>query len=75
MALCSTGQPTFGKKVADKISDFNKEEGDKILLDEEMFGLGKKIKFKSASGAAQARKASTTNKHFVYEESKGKQDD
>ena len=62
----------FGKKVADKISDFNKEEGDKILLDKEMFDLGKKIKFKSVSGADRARKASTTNKQFVYEESKGK---
>ena len=62
----------FGKKVADKISDFNKEEGDKILLDKEMFTLGKKIKFKAVSGADQVRKASRTNKQFVYEESKGK---
>ena len=34
----------FGKKMADKIKDFDSDEGDSILVDQDFFGLGEKIK-------------------------------
>jgi len=62
----------FGKKVADKIRDFDADEGDHIMLDKSMFGLGKKLKFKSVSGRAKANNASETNKQIIYDENKGR---
>ncbi len=65
-------QIDFGKKLADKIKDFDTEEGDQILLDKETFGLRKKLKFKSVQGRSKANKASDTKKHIIYDESKGR---
>lgn len=61
----------FGKKKADKITDFNKDEGDAIILDRETFSLGKKIKLKIIEGKKKLKKSSKSGKDFVYEESKG----
>ena len=65
-------QIDFGKKLADKINDFDSEEGDQILLDKEMPGLRKKLRFKSVQGRSKANKASGTKKQFIYDESKGR---
>ena len=62
----------FGKKAADKIRDFDSDEGDHIMLDKKTFGLGKKLKFKSVSGRAKANNASETNKQIIYDENKGR---
>ena len=61
----------FGKKEADKIKDFDVEEGDSILVDKDVFGLGKNVKLKSVEGKKATKKASKSNKEFVYDEKKG----
>ena len=62
----------FGKKAADKIQDFDADEGDHIMLDKATFGLGKKLKFKSVSGRAEANDAADTKKQIIYDEKKGR---
>ena len=62
----------FGKKAADKIRDFDSDEGDQIMLDKATFGLGKKLKFKSVSGRAEANDAADTKKQIIYDEKKGR---
>ena len=61
----------FGKKEADKIKDFDSEEGDSILLDKEVFGLGKKIKLKVVTGNKAAIQAAQTRKQIIYDNKKG----
>jgi len=62
----------FGKKAADKILDFDSDEGDHIMLDKKTFGLGKKLKFKSVSGRAEANDVADTKKQIIYDEKKGR---
>ena len=62
----------FGKKAADKIRDFDSDEGDQIMLDKTTFGLGKKLKFKSVSGRSEANDAADTKKQIIYDEKKGR---
>ena len=61
----------FGKKQADKILDFNSEEGDSILVYKHVFGLDKKVKLKTVASKKTLKKASKTNNPFVYDEKKG----
>ena len=61
----------FGKKNADKILDFNPEEDDSILVDKEVFDLGKKVKLKTVASKKALKKASKTKNPFVYDEKKG----
>lgn len=61
----------FGKKKADKILDFNPNEGDSIVVDKEVFDLGKKVKLKTVASKKALKKASKTNNPFVYDEKKG----
>ena len=63
--------PDFGKKGADNIKDFNYEEGDSIIIDKEIFKVGKKVSLKSVAGKKALKKASKTNNPFVYDEKKG----
>ena len=49
----------FGKKKADKIKDFDPEEGDSVLLDKDIFGLGKKVKLKVVTGKKKSNKAAS----------------
>ena len=46
----------FGKKEADKITDFDAEEGDSVLVDKAVFDLGRKVRFKSVEARRQQRK-------------------
>ena len=61
----------FGNKHADQIKDFNSKEGDSILLDQDVFGLSKKIKLKSYSSKNKVKKAAKSKNDFVYDEKKG----
>ena len=61
----------FGKKNADQIKDFDPEEGDSILLDNDLFELGKKIKLKSYASKSKVKKAEKSKNDFLYEEKKG----
>ena len=61
----------FGKKTADKILDFNSDEGDSILVDNEVFDLGKKVKLKTVASKIALKKAFASNKEFVYDVKKG----
>ena len=46
-------------------------EGDSVLVDKEVFDLGGKVKFKSVTGKKATKKASKSNKEFVYDDNKG----
>ena len=61
----------FGSKHLDQIKDFDSDEGDSILVDKDVFGLGKKIKLKSYSSKNKVKKAAKSNNDFVYNEKKG----
>ena len=55
----------------DKILDFDASEQDKILVDKNVFGLGKKIKFKSVKGKNKLNKLAKSKFDFVYESKTG----
>ena len=59
--------PDFGKKEADKIKDFNYDEGDSIIIDKTIFEVGKKVSLQSVSEKKALKKAFASNKEFVYE--------
>lgn len=61
----------FGKKQADLIKDFDPDEGDFLLVDKDVFGLGKKIKIKVVTGKKSSKKAATSKKDFIYDDKKG----
>ena len=61
----------FGKKEADKITDFDPGEGDSVLVDKEIFDLENKVKFKSVTGKKEAKKASKSDQEFIYDDKKG----
>jgi len=61
----------FGKKEADRITDFDADEGDSILVDKEVFDLGRKVKLKSVTGKKASKKASKSNQEFVYDDNNG----
>ena len=61
----------FGKKKADKITDFDSNEGDSILVDKSIFGFGKKFKLKAVRSIKEFNKALKTKYIFVYHEKKG----
>ena len=61
----------FGNKHADLIKDFDSYERDSILLDNVLFGLSQKIKFKSYSRKNKVKKAARSKNDFVYDDKKG----
>ena len=61
----------FGKKQADTIKDFDPNERDSVLVEKDVFGLGKKIKLKVVAGKKAYNKAAKSNNIFVYDEKKG----
>ena len=61
----------FGNKEADKVKDFDPGEGDSVLLDQDVFDLGKKIKLKTATGKKAAKTATDSNEDFIYDNKKG----
>jgi len=61
----------YGKKKADKINDFNPEEGDSILVDNDVFDLSNKIKLKVVAGKKASKKAAKSINDFIYDDKKG----
>lgn len=61
----------YGKRKADKIKDFDSNDGDSILVDKGVMGLGKKIKLKVVGGKKLSKRAARSKKDFVYDEWKG----
>ena len=61
----------FGNKHADLIKDFDAYEGDLILLDNDLFDLGKKIKLKSFGNKKKVKNAAKSKNDFVYDDKKG----
>jgi hypothetical protein len=61
----------FGEKTADRITDFNSAEGDKIAISRDAFEGVDRVRFKVVSGKRDARKAGRSNKNFVYDDKSG----
>ena len=61
----------FGKKRKDKIMDFDSDEGDSIIVDKDVLGLGNKIKLRVVTGKEASRKAERSKRDFVYDDEKG----
>ena len=61
----------FGKKRRDTIKDFNPEEGDCLLIEEDVFDVGKKLKLKTVKGAKAAKRAADSRADFIYDRRKG----
>ena len=62
---------SFGKKEADTVKDFDPEEGDSVLVDKDIFNLGKKVKLKVVTGKKASKDARNSKKDFIYDEKKG----
>ena len=61
----------FGKKQADVIKDFDPNEGDLLLVDKDVFGLGNEVELKVVTGKKASKKASKSNNNFIYDNKKG----
>jgi len=61
----------FSKKQADLIKNFNSNEGDSLLVDNDVFDLSKKIKLKVVTDKKASKKAAKSKKDFVYNDKKG----
>ncbi|MDC2993708.1 cadherin repeat domain-containing protein [bacterium] len=61
----------FGNKYADKIKDFDSEEGDSILLDDDLFILDDELTLKSFSNKNNVKKEAKSKNDFIYDEKKG----
>ena len=61
----------FGKKNRDTITDFNPDEGDKVIISRNAFDEVKKIKLKVVTGKKKAKNADTEKSTFIYDDKKG----
>ena len=64
----------FGKKKADKVSDFEIDDGDKIVIKGRSFSKGtkKEATFAEAKNKKQAKKLAKQDVDFIYEKKSGK---
>ena len=63
---------SFGKKEADRVTDFKAGQGDQIVLDEDAFGgFGVSFTFSVASNKKELRQASLAGADLIYFEAKG----
>ena len=62
---------SFGNKHVDQIKDFDSYERDSILVDQDVFGLGKQIKLKSYGSKNKVKEAAESKNVFVYDKKKG----
>jgi len=64
----------FGKKKADKVTDFDAEDGDKIVIKGKSFSKGtkKEATFAEAANKKQAKKLAKQDVDFIYEKKTGK---
>ena len=61
----------FGNKEVDKVKDFDSNEGDSVLLDKDVFDLGKRVKIKTVTGKKAAKNTTDSKEDFVYDDKKG----
>ena len=62
---------SFGKKQADRVTDFKARQGDQILLDEDAFGgFGEMFTFSVAFNKKELRQAATFGADLIYFEAK-----
>ena len=61
----------FGNKEVDKVKDFDSNEGDSVLLDKDVFDLGKRVKLKTVTGKKAAKNTTGSKEDFVYDDKKG----
>lgn len=61
----------FGKRGADRITDFKPAEGDKIVLSDAVFTGLSEIKFKSVRSKAGLKKALRSDATIIYDQSTG----
>jgi len=61
----------FGKKSADVITDFNPDQGDKVVIASDAFEGVSKINFTSVTGKGNAKDAASSNKNFIYDDKTG----
>ena len=63
---------SYGKKKADRVTDFKTGQGDQIVLDEDAFGgFGVSFTFSVASNKKELRQASRAGADLIYFEAKG----
>ncbi|MDC2993861.1 pentapeptide repeat-containing protein [bacterium] len=62
---------SFGNKHVDQIKDFDSDEGDSILVDQDIFGISNSIKLKSYGSKNKVKKAAKSKNNFVYDDKKG----
>jgi len=61
----------FGKQNADVITDFNADQGDRIVIASEAFDGATKIRFKSVTGKKEIRRVTRSNTNFIYDDKTG----
>ena len=61
----------FGKQNADVITDFNADQGDRIVIASEAFDGATKIRFKSVTGKKEVRRVTKSNTNFIYDDKTG----
>ena len=63
---------SYGKKKADRVTDFKSGQGDQIVLDEDAFGgFGVSFTFSVASNKKELKQASRAGADLIYFEAKG----
>jgi Ca2+-binding RTX toxin-like protein len=65
----ATGE--YGKKSADLITDFDSDDGDKVVISSDAFEGISKVKLAVVTGKNEARRASQAGRNVVYDEKKG----
>ena len=61
----------FGNKKADLIKDFDPDEGDSLVVRQDIFNISSKIKFKNVNGKLKAKKAAKSKNNFIYDDKNG----
>ena len=61
----------FGKNSRDTITDFNPDEGDKVMISRKVFDGIDKVKLKVVAGKKNAKNADTEDSTFIYDDKKG----
>ena len=67
--LFSTNE--FGNKKADLIKDFDPDEGDSIVIKQDIFNISSNIKVKRVRGKSKAIKAAKSKSDFIYDNKNG----
>ena len=56
---------------ADLIKDFDPDEGDSIVINQDIFNISSKIKVKRVRGKSKAIKAAKSKSDFIYDNKNG----